>query len=79
MRGFLRVADHLGGRAALGDDTLVEEEHLVGDLLGEPDLVGHHDHGPALGREVLHHAEHLADELRVERGGGLVEEHQLAA
>ena len=27
--------------------------------------------------ELLHHVEHLADQLRVERRGGLVEEHEL--
>src|SRR5699024_5192270 len=53
------------------------EHHLVGDLTGEAHLMGHHDHGHAVGREVLEHREHLRDQLRVQGAGGLVEEHQL--
>ena len=44
---------------------------------GEPHLVGHDDHRPALVGEVLHDRQHLADELGVERRGRLVEQHEL--
>ena len=45
--------------------------------LGEPDLVRDDHHRPAFGGQVLDHAQHVADELGVERRGGLVEQHQL--
>ena len=47
------------------------------DLPGEAHLVGDHDHGHALVGQLLHDVQHLADQLRVERRGRLVEEHQL--
>ena len=50
---------------------------LVGDLAREADLVRDDDHRHAVARELLHHGEHLADELGVERRGRLVEQHQL--
>ena len=52
---------------------------MVGDLLGEPDLVGDHDHRPALAGQVAHDTEHLADRLGVQRRGGLVEQDELRA
>ena len=47
------------------------------DLAREADLVRDDDHRHADLGEVAHHVEHLADELRVERRGRLVEQHQL--
>ena len=44
--------------------------------LREADLVGDDDHGHAGLGEAPDHREHLGDELRVEGGGGLVEEHE---
>ena len=55
---------------------LVEHDDPVGDAAGEVHLVGDHDHGHALIGERLHDAQHLADRLRVERRGRLVEQHQ---
>jgi hypothetical protein len=37
--------------------------------------VAHHHHRHAALAQVAHHAEHRADELRVERAGRLVEQH----
>ena len=72
--GLPRTSD---GRPAFDHDALVHEDHLVADLAGEAELVGDHHHGhPGLG-QGLHDVEHLADELRVERRGRLVEEHEL--
>ena len=52
-------------------------DHPVGDAAREIHLVGHHDHGHAFVGERLHHAQHLADGLGVERRGRLVEQHEL--
>src|SRR5699024_11752759 len=45
----LRVVDELARGAAVDDAALVHEHHLVGDLAGEAHLMGHHDHGHAVG------------------------------
>ena len=63
--------------AGLDDHAAVHEHQLVADLAGEADLVRHDDHRHAVDGEVAHHLEHLADQLRVERGGRLVEQHEL--
>jgi hypothetical protein len=52
------------------------ERDAVGHLLGEADLVRHHDHRQAGTGQVFHHVEHLADQLGIQRRGGLVEQHQ---
>src|SRR5215469_12111078 len=72
-----RIADHRVGWALLDDAAAIHEDHAVRDLAGELDLVGDHDHGPALLRELADHAQHLADELGIERRGRLVEQHEL--
>ncbi|MCY1367093.1 hypothetical protein D9M69_540090 [compost metagenome] len=38
--------------------------------------MGDDDHGHTLLRQVLHHAQHFVAQLRVQRRGGLVEQHQ---
>lgn len=53
------------------------ENHPVGDLTGEPHLVGDHDHGQAVVRELIHDGEHLVDEFGIECAGGFVEQHDL--
>ncbi len=60
-------------------DALVEEQHLVGDVAGEADLVGHDHQRPALLGQVADDREHLADQLGVEGGRRLVEQHHLRA
>ena len=72
----LRVAEHLLGRAAFPDHAVVEEADLVGDVAGEPHLVRGQHHGHAVALEVAYHRQHLADQLRVERRGDLVEQQQ---
>jgi len=44
---------------------------------GETHLVGDHHHRHTLGGELLHHPEHLVDQLRIQRGGHFVEQHRL--
>ena len=65
------------GGSHLNDAAVVHEDHLVGNLSSEADLVGHNDHGHSAAREVAHHLEDLAHHLRVEGRGGLIEQHQL--
>ena len=75
-----RAAGWRAPRAGAPDSTIdavVHEDERVADLAGEADLVGDHDHRHAVGGQLAHHVEHLADELRVERRGRLVEQHQL--
>jgi hypothetical protein len=72
-----RPVEHLGRGPLLDDAALVEEDDRVGGLPGEADLVRDDDHrGASLG-QIPHDVENLADQLGVERRGGLVEQDQL--
>src|SRR5690606_7196312 len=44
----MRVVKYLRGRSLLLDQTLVEENHFAGDLLGEIHLMGDQQHGAPL-------------------------------
>ena len=46
-------------------------------MVRETELMGDHHHRHSVVHKRLHHVEHLADELDVERGRWLVEEHRL--
>src|SRR5215216_3545664 len=70
-----RLEELLGG-ALLDDVAVVDEDDPVADLAREPHLVGHDGHRHAVAREIAHDVEHLPDHLRVERGRGLVEQHE---
>ena len=48
----------------------------LGDMGGEAHLVGDDEHRHAFGREALHHLQHFADQLGIERRGWLVEQHE---
>ena len=72
-----RRLEDLRGRSLLDDAALVEDDHPVGDALGEIHLVGDHHHGHALVGQRLHHCQHLADGLGIERRGRLVEQHDV--
>ena len=63
------------GRAVLDDHAAVHEDDAVRDLAGEAHLVRDHHHGHALLGQVAHDRQDVADQLGVERRGGLVEEH----
>ena len=75
--GVLRRAEHLLGRAHLGDDPGIEEADPVGDLAGERHLVGREHHRHAFAGELSDQFEHARDQLGVERARDLVEQHQL--
>ena len=67
------------GLVHLDDLAGVHEHHPVRDLAREAHLVAHHQHGHAVHGELDHGVEHLLDHFRVERGGDLVEQHDLRA
>src|SRR5919106_870156 len=60
------VHEHLPGRARHQDLAAVDERHPIAQLAREAHLVGHHQHGHAVPGKVLHHRQHLADQLRVQ-------------
>src|SRR5437870_2613821 len=70
-----RVLEDRGGRALLHDGALVHEHDPVGGVAGKTHLVAHHDHGHAAFAQGVHDLEHRAHQLRIERAGGLVEQH----
>ena len=64
----------LGGRA-LGDHAAVVDDHdVVGEHVGLLEVLRGEQHGGAAAHELLDHAPELVAALRVEAGGGLVEE-----
>src|SRR6476620_10076270 len=69
--------EDLLGRSLLVDDAGFEEADLARHLARETHLVGGEDHGHPGLRELADELEHLADQLRVERRGDLVQQHQL--
>ena len=65
-------------RCALLDDiAAVHEDDTVSDLTGEADLMGDDDHRHAVCRQLLHDGQYLADHLRIEGRGRLIEEHDV--
>ena len=72
-----RGIEDLARRALLDDRAAVHDDDPVGHAPGKRHLVGDDDHCHALAGELRHHVEHLADGLRVERRGRLVEQHDL--
>ena len=73
QRENVRTLEDLRGRRIDHDPALVGEDDAVRHLLREGHFMGDEDHGAALGGEFLHHGQHLADQLGVERGSDLVE------
>jgi hypothetical protein len=55
----------------------VQHEHAIADLPREAHLVRHDQHRQSAPGESTQHVEHLADALRVERAGRLVEQQRL--
>src|SRR4030081_2238518 len=72
-----RRREYLLRRALLHDRAVVHKDHAVGGVARKPHLVAHHQHGHAAALELAHDVEHAADELGIERRGGLVEQHHL--
>ena len=50
---------------------------MIAHVPGEGHLVGHHQHGHPFPRKRPHDVQHLAHHLRVQRGGGFVEQQYL--
>src|SRR6201994_2596194 len=72
-----RVVEDRFRFALLNDDAAVHEDDLVADLAGEADLVGDDEHRPAFLGQLAHRGEDLFDDVGVESGGVLVEEHHV--
>ncbi len=74
-----------GGRLELvggagGDDlAVVEDDDVVGELVGLLQILGGEQHRDAVGHQPAHHAPQVGAAARVEPGGGLVEEEHLGA
>ena len=64
-------------RRLLDDMTVIQEDDPVGDGSREGHLMRDDQHGQPLLRELEHNVEHLANHLRVQRRGDLIEEHHL--
>src|SRR5690606_32693481 len=71
----LWIAKELVWTVLLDDLPIVHEDHAVGDCAGETHLVGDAEHGHALVCQGDHGVEYLLYHFRVERRGGLVEQH----
>src|SRR5262249_49714212 len=71
------VHQDLERRAGGLDPAAVHEDDPRGDVPRERHLMGDYDHGHAVGGQLPHHRQHLADELGVEGRGDLVEQQHL--
>ena len=56
---------------------MIHEDHAIGGIARETHLMAHHQHRHAAALELAHDVENAAHELRIEGGGGLVEQHDL--
>src|SRR5437870_1391205 len=72
-----RRGEELLGRGFLHHPAGVHEDDAVGHPPRESHLVRDDDHRHAVLREVGHDVKDFVDHLRIERRGGLVEEHDL--
>ena len=59
----------------LNDHTFINEHDPVGHLAGKAHFMGHDHHRHAFLGQGLHDRQHFADHLGVQRGRGLVEQH----
>src|SRR3990172_255698 len=71
-----RAAEERLGLGVLDDLAVVHEDHAVRDLAREAHLVRDHHHGHAFRGQFDHDVQHFVDHLRIERGGGFVEQHR---
>ena len=77
MRSFFGFLKNSSGGPSSTIDAVGHEDHAVGDLTGKAHFVGHADHGHAVIGQADHGVEHFLDHFRIERGGRLVEQHDL--
>ena len=70
---MLRLVEDRFRRPLLDDHAAVDKQHAVGDVLGKSHLMGNDDHGHAVVGKLAHDAQHVADQLGIERRRRLVE------
>ena len=73
LRAFVEDAAR---RPIINDAALVDEGDAAGDMGGEAHLMRDDEHRHAFRGEALHHLQHLADQLGIERRGWLIEQHE---
>ena len=71
------MVEELVGRVFFNNLSVVHEDHPVGHRAGKAHFVRHAQHGDALMRQLFHDVEDFIDHFRVERGGGLIKQHDL--
>src|SRR5262249_38357890 len=76
---ILRPYHHLRGGPPLDDGSVAHEGDRRCDLVGEHHLMRHQHHGHAFLGQFANYFEDLADELRIERGGRVVEQDHFRA
>src|SRR5664280_1951096 len=74
---LLRMLEYLRRRSGLDDKTLIHEDDTVGDFLRKTHLMCDNDHCHAFVCKSDHHVEDLMDQLHVNGGRRLVEQHEL--
>jgi hypothetical protein len=57
------------------DLSLIHKNDAVCNTPGKTHFMGHHHHRHAVASQVGHHLQYFVDHFRIQRGGGLVEEH----
>ena len=65
-----------GGRGVLDHAAIAHDDHAGGGAQHLLEQVRDEHHGPAMGREAAHVVDELPGPARVERGGGLVQDHE---
>src|ERR1700710_869079 len=70
-----RIHEDLLRCALLGNHALVHEHHTIRRLARETHFMCDDHHGHAVACKAAHDLGDFADEFRVERGGGFIEEH----
>ena len=74
---MLRVVEDFLRGALLQQLAVGHEKHTAAHFPGEAHLMGDHHHGHALVSKLLHNIQYLAHHFGVQRGGRLVEQHDL--
>ena len=69
---LLGMVDDLLGIALLHNEAAIHEDHLISHIPGKGHLVGYDDHGGFLLGKAADDLQHLAGQLRIQCGGGLV-------
>src|SRR3546814_3992439 len=72
---WLRRTEKLGWLGRFHDFSAVHENNAVSDFFGEPHFVGNANHGHAVLSKLNHCIKNLFDHFRIQRRGGLVEQH----